>query len=215
MILTVGNTKGGCGKTSIALNLSILQTLAGRLVWLVDGDNQGTASIAMTIRAQSSAPLFQCDKIPNGKNLHAQVNARSKQFDDVVIDAGGRDSAALRAALVLSDAVLIPFAPRSFDLWAITDMCHLVSEAQAINPSLRALAVLSMADNTGRDNQDAIEALQDFPMLSYVPTPILRRKAVANAAGQGLSVLEIKPKDHKAIKELQCLATIVMISNQH
>lgn len=213
MILTVGNTKGGVGKTSLTLNLAISQLLAGRKVWLIDGDRQGTASIAISIRSQSPAlPALQCDKLPDGKELRAQLSSRGKQFDDVVIDAGGRDSSALRAALVLSDAVLIPFAPRSLDLWALTDMSQLVSEAQAINPQLRALAVLSMADTTGRDNQEAIDALQDFPLLTYVPAPILRRKSVANASGLGLSVLEHKPKDLKAITELQCLSNMVLIS---
>ena len=210
MILTVGNTKGGVGKTALALNLAIARAVAGKRVWMVDGDRQGTAKIAMTIRAQAgNLPFIPCDKYPDGEQLHAEVQARSKQFDDVVIDAGGRDSSALRAALVLSDVILVPFAPRSLDVWALTDMCSLIDEARAVRAGLRAVAVLSMADNTGRDNEDAIEALKDFPQLDYLPTPILRRKAEANAAGQGLSVLELKPKDAKAIKELKALADSV------
>jgi chromosome partitioning protein len=213
MILTVGNTKGGVGKTTLALNLAIARAVDGKRVWLVDGDRQGTAKIAMTIRAQAgSQPSIPCDKYPDGEELHAQVKACSKQFDDVVIDAGGRDSSALRAALVLSDVILVPFAPRSLDVWALTDMCNLIDEARVVRTGLRAVAVLSMADNTGRDNEDAIEALKDFPQLDYLPTPILRRKAVANAAGQGLSVLELKPKDAKAIKELKALYDSVYIS---
>lgn len=210
MILTVGNTKGGVGKTVLALNLAVARAIAGKRVWLVDGDRQGTARIAMTIRAQAgNLPFIPCDKYADGERLHAEVQARSKQFDDVVIDAGGRDSSALRAALVLSDVILVPFAPRSLDVWALTDMCSLIDEAKAVRTGLRAVAVLSMADNTGRDNEDAVEALKDFPQLDYLPTPILRRKAIANAAGQGLSVLELKPKDAKAIKELTALADSV------
>ena len=41
MIVTVGNTKGGVGKTTIAVNLAIARALAGRDVWLIDGDRQG------------------------------------------------------------------------------------------------------------------------------------------------------------------------------
>ena len=150
MILTVGNTKGGVGKTTLALNLAIARAVAGKRVWIVDGDRQGTAKIAMTIRAQAgNLPFIPCDKYPDGEQLHAQVQARSKQFDDVVIDAGGRDSSALRAALVLSDVILVPFAPRSLDVWALTDMCSLIDEARAVRTGLRAVAVLSMADNTG------------------------------------------------------------------
>ena len=210
MILTVGNTKGGVGKSSLAFNLAISQTLAGRIVWLIDGDRQGTATIAATIRKQAGiSPHIHSSKCAEGNVLHDQVIRHQRDFQDVVIDAGGRDSTALRAALIVSNVVLVPFAPRSFDVWALTDMCQLVSEAQVINPALCAYAILSMADNTGRDNQDAIQALKDFPQLTYLSAPILRRKSVANAAGQGLSVLEYKPKDLKAIEELKSLAAVI------
>ena len=52
----------------------------------------------------------------------AQVQQQSSKFDDVIIDAGGRDSTALRAALVLSDVLLVPFQPRSYDVWALEDI---------------------------------------------------------------------------------------------
>lgn len=41
MIITVGNTKGGVGKITLAVNLAIARALAGRDVWLIDGDRQG------------------------------------------------------------------------------------------------------------------------------------------------------------------------------
>ncbi len=44
MILTVGNVKGGVGKTTLAVNIAITRALAGRDVLLVDGDEQGTAA---------------------------------------------------------------------------------------------------------------------------------------------------------------------------
>lgn len=212
MILTVGNTKGGTGKSTIALNLAIARAASGRKVWLIDGDRQGTTKTAMTIRAASGRlPLIQCDQFHEGKVLSAQLKANSRKFDDVVIDAGGRDSTALRAALVLSDLVLIPFAPRSLDVWALSDINTLIDEAKAINPALRAAAVLSCADIAGTDNQDAVDALADFPQFNYLPAPIRRRKSFANAAGQGLSVLEFLPKDAKAIEELKNLSSAVFM----
>ena len=52
---------------------------------------------------------------------------------------------------------------------------------------------------------DAAAAVADVPQFEYLATPIRRRKAFANAAGAGLSVLELKPADKKAIDELNAL----------
>ena len=206
MIVTVGNTKGGVGKTTLALNLAIARAISGRDVWLIDGDRQGTAQTALTIRAESGrTPHIACAQYADGSTLRAQVKQVGLKFQDIVIDAGGRDSTALRAALVLSDVLVVPFAPRSLDVWALSDICSLIDEARAVRDGLRAVAVLNNADTSGHDNQEAIEALADFTQLEYLATPIRRRKPIANAAGQGLSVLEMSPKDAKAIEEMNAL----------
>lgn len=208
MIITVANTKGGVGKTTLAMNLAIARALAGRDVWLVDGDRQGTAQTAISIRAQAGhVPGIACAAYPDGPTLRAQVLQQVAKFDDVVIDAGGRDSSALRAALVLSDVLLVPFQPRSYDVWALGDIAALVDEARSVRDGLRAFAVLNCADpgEHSSDNADAAAAVAEVPQFEYLPTPLRRRKSFANAAGAGMSVLEAKPKDGKAIAELQAL----------
>lgn len=210
MIVTVAHTKGGVGKSTLAFSLAIGR---GGKIWLIDGDRQATCKMAMTLRNQAGRlPFIQCDHLPDGNVLHTQLSARRGQFDDVVIDAGGRDSSALRAALLLSDLVLIPFAPRSLDVWALGDMTAIIKEARKVNPALRAAAVLSCADPSGKDNKDAVEALSDYPELAYMDAPIVRRKSFANAMGMGLSVAELTPKDTKATQELKRLVDIVFIS---
>ena len=208
MIITVGNTKGGVGKTTLAVNLAIARALAGRDVWLIDGDRQGTAQMAISIRADAGhAPGIACATYPDGPTLRAQVQQQKDKFDDIIIDAGGRDSTALRAALVLSDVLLVPFQPRSYDVWALNDMASLIDEARSVRDALRAVAILNCADpgNLSTDNAEAAAAVADVPQFEYLDTPIRRRKAFANAAGQGLSVLEFKPTDAKAVKELNAL----------
>ena len=51
--------------------------------------------------------------------------------------------------------------------------------------------------------------MADVPQFEYLSTALHRRKAVANAAGAGLSVLELKPQDKKAIDELNLLVSVV------
>ena len=212
MIVTVGNTKGGVGKTTVALNLAIARTRIGRDVWLVDGDRQGTAQAAIALRAETArVPAIACATYPNGSTLRSQILHQSARFDDTIIDAGGRDSTALRAALILSDVLLVPFQPRSYDVWALDDMAALVEEARTMRDGLRVLAVLNCADpgDRSRDNSEAAAAVDDLPQFEYLPTPLRRRKSFANAAGAGLSVLEIVPPDKKAINELTALVRMV------
>ncbi|OEO27821.1 chromosome partitioning protein ParA [Pseudomonas sp. J237] len=210
MIITIGNTKGGVGKTTLAVNLAIARAMSGRDVWLIDGDRQGTAQTAISIRAEAGHhPGISCATYPDGPTLRAQVQQQAGKFDDIIIDAGGRDSTALRAALVLSDVLLIPFQPRSYDVWALNDIAALVDEARSVRDGLRAVAVLNCADSgeASTDNADAAAAVADVPQFEYLATPIRRRKAFANAAGAGLSVLELKPADKKAIDELNALVS--------
>lgn len=208
MIVTVGNTKGGVGKTTIALNIAIARALQGREVWLIDGDRQGTAQTAIGIRAESGRkPGIACSTYHEGKVLRSQVQQQAEKYSDVIIDAGGRDSTALRAALVLTDLLLVPFQPRSYDVWALGDIAALVEEAKSIRDGLQCYAIINFADPGEKsvDNVEAAEAVSDYPQFEYLATPLRRRKAYSNASGEGLSVLEWKPRDAKACEEMENL----------
>jgi chromosome partitioning protein len=212
MIVTIGNTKGGVGKTTLAVNLAIARALAGADIWLIDADRQGTTQTAISIRAEAGKlPGIACAKYDDGPVLRSQLKQQAGRFDDVIIDAGGRDSTALRASLLLSDLLVIPFQPRSYDVWALADIAGLVEEARSLRDGLRACAVLNLADpgTASTDNREAAEAVHDFPAFEYLDAPIRRRKAFANAAGQGLSVLEGAPRDPKACDELVRLISFI------
>ena len=209
-VIVVGSTKGGVGKTTVALNIAIARAMAGRDVWLIDADRQGTASTALAIRGEAGRlPAIATAHYPEGGALRTQLQHQRNKFQDIIIDAGGRDSTALRAALVLADLVLVPFQPRSIDVWAVADIAALIEEARAMRDGLDALGFLNMADTQGSDNREAAEALADYPAIKYLDTPIRRRKSIANAAGNGMSVLEYQPKDDKANAELQALIAAI------
>lgn len=208
MILTVGNTKGGVGKTTLAVQIAIARAMAGREVWLIDGDRQGTAAAAIAVRAEASRqPGIACAQYADGAALRGQVQQQRDKWQDIIIDAGGRDSTALRAALILSDVLLVPFAPRSYDVWALDDMAALVDEANSVRGGLQCFAVMNQADpgEHSADNADAAAAVAEVPQFAYLPAPIRRRKAFSNAGGAGLAVAELAPRDPKACAEIEVL----------
>jgi chromosome partitioning protein len=188
MIVTVGNTKGGVGKTTLAVNIAIARALAGRDVWLIDGDRQGTAQTAIAIRAEAGhQPGIACATYPDGPTLRSQVQQQRAKFDDIIIDAGGRDSTALRAALILSDMLLVPFQPRSYDVWALDDIAKLIDEARAVRDGLRAFAVLNCADpgEASTDNADAAAAVAHLPAVRVPADPDPAAQVVRECGGAG------------------------------
>lgn len=173
---------------------------------LVDGDEQGTASLFTELRAQQHGERVGYTAINlQGAALRTQVRQLVAKYDEIVIDVGGRDTGSLRAALTVSHTLLIPVQPRSFDIWSIDQMAALVREAREINEQLRALVILNAADAQGRDNEEALEALREVADLELLPCTIGRRKAFPNAAAAGKAVIEPGAKDGKAIKELEQL----------
>ena len=212
MIVSVLNTKGGVGKTTLAVNFAVARALTGRSVWLVDGDRQATALQAISQRIEAGRmPALAVSHYPEGPMLRAQVQQQGKHYDDVVIDAGGRDSTALRAALMLSDVVVVPFQPRSFDVWGVGDMAEIAAEAISMRDGLRIVAVLNGADPGGKDNAEAAAAVAEMSPIVYLDTPIGRRKGIAEAAGGGLSVLEMMG-NQKSKAEMSALITAVFVS---
>ncbi len=225
MIVTVGNTKGGVGKTTLALHIAIARARAGQRVWLVDSDVQGTAVAALTMRHESQIePGVACAHYPNRRQLHSQLMQQRPAWDEIIIDAGGRDTESLRAALVVSDVVVVPFAPRSYDVWALDDIAQLIELANEARedvdkPNLTAYAVLNQADPGqgahAADNRAAADVVKDFDALQYLPTPITRRKALSNAAGEGRAVWELTPRDSKAVREMEALVDALFEQPRH
>src|SRR5512132_4595442 len=205
MILTVGNVKGGVGKTTLAVNIAISRALAGRDVLLVDGDEQGTAAAFTDLRAGAfDAPGYTA-VILQGAALRTQVRQLASKYQDIVIDVGGRDTGSLRAALTVADALLIPVQPRTFDVWSVDQMAELVREARAVNDKLRAVAVLNAADSAGKDNDEAAAVLAAADGIACLDVRVVRRKVFPNAAAAGRSVVEQASQDPKAAAELAAL----------
>jgi chromosome partitioning protein len=205
MILTVGNIKGGVGKTTLALNVAIARANIGKDVLLVDGDEQHTALTFTELRTeQLGRPGYTAVSL-QGTALRTQVRQLTPKYDEIIIDAGGRDTGSLRAALTITETLLIPVQPRSFDIWSVDQMTYLVQEAREINGTLRAVVLLNAADAQGKDNEEAAEALKEHAGLDLLPCTIGRRKAFPNAASSGKAVTEHIPKDAKAVRELTAL----------
>lgn len=211
-IFAIANSKGGVGKSTIAVQVAAELAREGRDVLLINGDRQKSSELAMLARAEAgSYPAIACVRYTEGPELRTQLKHQRAKYDDVVIDVGGRDSSAMRAALGMADVVVVPFAPGSFEVWALEEMDELLREALSTRDAFPIYAILNLAEpkEDSADNADALSALDDYPVYTRLPFPIVRRKAFSNASGRGVSVNDLKPKVRKASEELAKLMTVL------
>lgn len=206
MIITVGGTKGGGGKTTIATNLAVMRANDGHDVLLIDADDQGTASNFTSLRNVNveNGAGYTSVRLLGEEIIHSYRSLREK-YEDIIIDAGGRDTDSHRAGLGIANVALIPFQPSSFDVWELGKASKVVKESRVLNQGLQAYTLINMADPRGTDNNAAAEYAGDIEGLKFIPMPIVSRKAFRRAAAQGLSVTELRPQDPKAIEEIQAL----------
>ena len=205
MIVTVGGIKGGSGKTTVATNLAVIRSKVKDLL-LIDADDQETASDFTILRNSDleSGAGYTSIRL-SGSAVRTETKRLKDKYEDILIDTGGRDTASQRAALSVADVLLVPFVPRSFDVWTLEKVSELVGEMRTANPQLRAYAFINRADPAGRDNEEAASIIQDTAELEFIDCPLGSRKAFSNAAAKGLGVVESKPIDSKAVGEIETL----------
>ena len=117
MILTIGNIKGGVGKSTLACNIATALSLVNfGDVFLIDGDKQGSSAIFGEARRENiGCAGFTCVRAQSSEVL-TQVKTMHSKFSHIIIDAGGQDNPSLRAGLVSSNKVLVPIPPRSAEI---------------------------------------------------------------------------------------------------
>jgi chromosome partitioning protein len=212
MIITVGGIKGGCGKSLIATNLTVMRASQNKKVLLVDADEQGTAGDWTDHRTGLGVQTSWTTIRLKANAVRTEVKKLESNYDDIIIDCGGRDTTSLRAALTVSDIFLVPFQPKSFDIWTAQQVSALIEEANALNENLITYAVINCAASRGTDNEDAKKILSNSG-LKLLSGTIGLRKSFSNATAEGLSVTEMRT-DQKAINEIFALHDAIFTSKR-
>ena len=205
MIIVCGGIKGGTGKTTIASNLAALRARTHDVL-LVDADEQESATIFTSIRKSERPDLPQFTSvILRDEQVRRELDRLSSKYEDVIIDTGGRDTRSQRAGLSIADMLLLPFNPRSLDIWTIENVEVLLKDIWSIHPSLRAVSLLNRADVQGSDNADSIDILSNIEGIEFSGVSLVNRKAYGRAIAQGLAIPELKQRDPKAEQEIIAL----------
>lgn len=200
-IYAVVNTKGGVGKTTTAVHLATLLASIGKTL-LIDGDPQASAASWAAWRRDAKHATSPTTTCLTGKAILSEGKGLAAGFVHTVVDAGGRDSAGLRAALLLANVAIIPVGASNLDAAAMTDLLEVVELAREYNPQLDVRVLLSRVDPRTKDTGEMLEFLTE-QKLNVLVTRVCERVAYRRAIGEGAIVHEVaKGKDALAIAEM-------------
>lgn len=192
-IITVANLKGGCGKSTIAVNLAGELAGKGMAVVVVDADGQGTA----TSWAAAGRLPFRVDSLPlESPRDGARWIDRVLSLDAacLIVDCPPHVGAATEAAVGVSDLLLIPVFSSGADLQATVQALDLVRAARADRKDHGpdCLMVPSRIDRRTLVGREIASVLKQFG--EPIGPPVHQRAAFIDALTEGQWIGDYAPE---------------------
>lgn len=200
LCICIGNEKGGTGKSTITANLAVEAVKEGMRVLVIDADSQQSSIDFRGIRADKNGlPQFQAVSIVKN-TIHKDIGS-FHDFDLIIIDAGGRDTAVFRSAIFAADILLIPVLPSQYDIWATAGTVEALEQAKTFKDNIKARFIVNQVIPNTNIAKEALQALEEFGI------PLLNSRlcvAYKQSIGEGKGVTEYEPNG-KAAGEIKSL----------
>ena len=200
MIYGLTNSKGGVGKTTIAVHLAAWLAKKKRGVIFIDADPQSSASQWITELELSIILETLCQP----EDIIGRLAELTADARDVVIDGPAGLSATTRAIMLKADRVFLPCGPSILDLRAASKAVQLLLEAQkARRGGPEGVLIPNKLHKRGRLSREMTGAARQLgiPVLAGLS----QRQSFADAAGQARVVWQMGAGALPAALEMQKL----------
>ena len=183
--IMVLNSKGGCGKSTIATSLASYYAAEGRKVALADYDPQGSSLDWLGCRPGRVPEIVGLDACKEG------LTHLARNSDVVIMDAPARSHGPELTSLLHNvQTVIVPVLPSSIDMRAATKFLNELKKAGKVGRHEVKIAVVA---NRVRENTLIFEELDEYLEKLRIPYVAAFREAqnYVRAYTRGLGIFEL------------------------
>ncbi|MEM7406561.1 MAG: ParA family protein [Pseudomonadota bacterium] len=139
------NSKGGCGKTTLATNLAAALAGCGLATVLIDYDGQGSSSSWLRSRAPQAAPIHGIEAFVDRTNVTRSYLLRVPEGTDrVVIDTPANVKGQQLADLVeRTDSIVVPVLSSQIDIDAVAGFLDALRELERVRAGEVRIALVA------------------------------------------------------------------------
>lgn len=181
----VMNSKGGCGKSTLATNVATYFATAGHKVALADYDPQRTSLDWLAIRPEDLPKIVGVAAYEEG------LRAVPRDTEVLVIDAPARTHGSEMNELVRrAETILVPVMPSPIDMKACA---HFMGELLELGKVQRQQARLAVVANRVRENTLMFEELDQYLGRLKIPylTALRQSTNYLRAFQRGMGIFEL------------------------
>lgn len=188
-IILCANSKGGCGKSTLAVNLAI--DLSQRHdVKIIDADFQRSTSIFNHNRKKAGLDPLVIVSAADDKKLRDEISNNDKIM---IIDTGAFDTPAYRQAMLKADMILCPTSDSSYDLYGLLLFAQKFEEVRKINKKFRLFVLANRIEPRSKGYAEIEAFVKDNKgLFVLLKGKLSARKEFKTAFDDGQGVTEIK-----------------------
>jgi chromosome partitioning protein len=191
-IISIGNQKGGAGKSTTTMQLAGSLARRGFKVLVVDADQQATSTRWSAQSEDTPFPATVVSLAAAGGKLHREVQKFVGDYDFILVDCPPSViDPTPQSAFLVSDLVLIPTRPSLPDIWAVKETLDLIEKAKVINEAVKVAILLNAKQPNTQLGKDSLSVLSEFD-ATLLKTSFANRQAYAQSVVIGGTVHDVQ-----------------------